>query len=414
MSAATLGTALAGAVALLDPGLVIISGGLADAVDVLAPSLRAALLRQLPPHLRDIEVVSGALGPSAGLVGALSRRRGAVPDWWQVTRLMATMTRPDRRRPEPLWHQVEQSIRAAIDGGTWRAGARLPGEDQLTDLLGVSRITVRHALANLETAGILRREHGRGTFVRSARLVAGTRALTSFSEEMSALGLDVATRLLDVRRIKASGADRRALEIDEGSAVVRLRRLRFGGGQPIGVQTAHLRSDRVDRAHRRRRRRRLAVRAAARALRHPPGPRRGGLPRRRRRPPRRRAARHRPRRRRVPRRADHQRRPRAVRVHAVDDARRPLRDPLVAARHLITTTTTTPRSHRWPTTTCTASSSSSSAPGRPTTRASTSSPSASPARWPTADSSTSTAPGTPCCRARRPFPATAATSASTR
>jgi glucokinase len=80
----TLGTALAGAVALLDPGLVIISGGLADAVDALAPSLRAALLRQLPAHLRDIEVVGGALGPSAGLIGALvAARRG--PDWWQVS-----------------------------------------------------------------------------------------------------------------------------------------------------------------------------------------------------------------------------------------------------------------------------------------------------------------------------------------
>jgi predicted NBD/HSP70 family sugar kinase len=80
----TLGTALAGAVALLDPGLVIISGGLADAVDALTPSLRAALLRQLPAHLRDIEVVGGALGPSAGLIGALvAARRG--PDWWQVS-----------------------------------------------------------------------------------------------------------------------------------------------------------------------------------------------------------------------------------------------------------------------------------------------------------------------------------------
>jgi len=79
----TLGTALAGAVALLDPGLVIISGGLADAVDTLAPSLRAALLRQLPTHLRDVEVVSGALGPSAGLAGALAAaRRGE--NWWEV------------------------------------------------------------------------------------------------------------------------------------------------------------------------------------------------------------------------------------------------------------------------------------------------------------------------------------------
>jgi glucokinase len=81
---ATLGTTLAGAVALLDPGLVIISGGLADAVDALAPSLNTALRGQLPQHLRDVEVVSGALGSSAGLVGAVvAARRGA--DWWQVS-----------------------------------------------------------------------------------------------------------------------------------------------------------------------------------------------------------------------------------------------------------------------------------------------------------------------------------------
>jgi glucokinase len=81
---AILGTALAGAVAVLDPGVVIISGGLADAVDVLVPALHGALTRQLPAHLRDIEVVGGALGPAAGLIGALIAARGG-PEWWQVT-----------------------------------------------------------------------------------------------------------------------------------------------------------------------------------------------------------------------------------------------------------------------------------------------------------------------------------------
>jgi len=155
------------------------------------------------------------------------------------------VSRPDRRRPEPLWHQVEQSIRAAIERGTWAPLARIPGEDQLTAMLGVSRITVRHALANLESAGVLRREHGRGTFVRAARLVASTRALTSFSEEMTTLGLDVSTRVLDVRRMPATERIAEALEIAEGTTVVRMRRLRFGSRQPIGIQTAHLRADRV-------------------------------------------------------------------------------------------------------------------------------------------------------------------------
>jgi predicted NBD/HSP70 family sugar kinase len=72
-----LGTALAGAVALLDPGLVILSGGLAAATEALAPALHSVLARQLPPHLRGVEVVAGRLGPAAGMIGALhAARRG--------------------------------------------------------------------------------------------------------------------------------------------------------------------------------------------------------------------------------------------------------------------------------------------------------------------------------------------------
>lgn len=115
----------------------------------------------------------------------------------------------------------------------------------MTELLGVSRITVRHALANLEAAGVLRREHGRGTFVRAPRLVAGTRALTSFSDEMAAVGVAVGAEVLDVGRVGADPMLADALEIAEGDEVVRVSRLRLGDGQPIGVQRAHLRADRV-------------------------------------------------------------------------------------------------------------------------------------------------------------------------
>ncbi|MDC9823958.1 ROK family protein [Devosia sp. ZB163] len=67
---AALGTALAGAVALLDPEAVILAGGVAASVDVLAPLVLPALRRQLPPHLRTIDIRPGQFGPRAGLVGA--------------------------------------------------------------------------------------------------------------------------------------------------------------------------------------------------------------------------------------------------------------------------------------------------------------------------------------------------------
>lgn len=155
------------------------------------------------------------------------------------------LQRPDRRRPEPLWHQAEMTLRELIQRGEWASGSQIPNEDRLCEMLGISRITVRHALRNLEEAGLLRREHGRGTFVRSATVVAGVRGLTSFTDEMKTLALAASTRLLDARRVPANEEMADALEIALGDPVVLLKRLRLGNGMPIGIQTSHLPEVRV-------------------------------------------------------------------------------------------------------------------------------------------------------------------------
>jgi len=155
------------------------------------------------------------------------------------------LQRPDRRRPEPLWHQAEMALRELIERGEWVSGSQIPNEDRLCDMLGISRITVRHALRNLEEAGLLRREHGRGTFVRSATVVAGVRGLTSFTDEMKTLALAPSTRLLEARLVPANEEMADALEIAQGEPVVQLKRLRLGNGMPIGIQTSHLPETRV-------------------------------------------------------------------------------------------------------------------------------------------------------------------------
>lgn len=73
-----LGTALAGAVALLDPSVVILAGGVVRSLDVLAPMILVPLRRHLPKHLRGIELKAGQFGARAGLVGAaFAGARGA-------------------------------------------------------------------------------------------------------------------------------------------------------------------------------------------------------------------------------------------------------------------------------------------------------------------------------------------------
>ena len=155
------------------------------------------------------------------------------------------LQKPDRRRPEPLWHQAEMALRSLVEAGEWTAGSQIPNEDRLGEMLGISRITLRHALRNLEEAGLLRREHGRGTFVRSATVVAGVHGLTSFTEEMRALALTASTRLVEANRISATLEMADALEIALGDRVVQLKRLRLGNGLPIGIQTSHLPEARV-------------------------------------------------------------------------------------------------------------------------------------------------------------------------
>lgn len=75
-----LGTALAGAVALLDPASIIIAGGVARALDVIEPFTLPALRRHLPPHLRGITLRAGRFGSRAGLVGA-AFAGAAGPEW---------------------------------------------------------------------------------------------------------------------------------------------------------------------------------------------------------------------------------------------------------------------------------------------------------------------------------------------
>ena len=77
-----LGTALAGAVALLAPRAVIFAGGVADGFDVLAPLIESGLVRHLPPHLRQVELIAARHGPAAGPIGGAFA--GAMGPAWRT------------------------------------------------------------------------------------------------------------------------------------------------------------------------------------------------------------------------------------------------------------------------------------------------------------------------------------------
>lgn len=68
----------------------------------------------------------------------------------------------------PRYRELEQHIRDKIATGAWQPGHRLPTELELAKMFGVSRITTSRALLELQNAGLVVREQGRGTFVARA------------------------------------------------------------------------------------------------------------------------------------------------------------------------------------------------------------------------------------------------------
>jgi GntR family transcriptional regulator len=134
--------------------------------------------------------------------------------------------------------QIEDWLADAIADGRLAPGDRLPTEQDLAAWLGVSRMTLRHALTQLEQRGLVKRTIGRrgGTFVAEPKLEQDLTVLAGFSEQLRRHGLVAGARVLAAAEIPASPAAAAALEIDVGDPLYEVRRLRLAGGEPMLIE----------------------------------------------------------------------------------------------------------------------------------------------------------------------------------
>lgn len=123
-------------------------------------------------------------------------------------------------------------------------GAALPPERELAARWGIARMTLRRAVDELVMAGLVSREHGRGTFLIRPKLPQGM-AMTSFTSAMRERGVEPGSRVLDFRLLRDAGYHRRSLRIPAGEPIVRFTRLRLADGQPVGLETTWIAAARV-------------------------------------------------------------------------------------------------------------------------------------------------------------------------
>ena len=120
------------------------------------------------------------------------------------------------------------------------SNAKLPSERQLADKYEVSRNTVRAALLELEATGIVRRIHGKGTFVNRVNLNSDLGSCYKFGQQMLQLGKDPTTRILAFEKKEANAYFADKLHLEVGELILKIERLRLADNIPMMFERTFL------------------------------------------------------------------------------------------------------------------------------------------------------------------------------
>jgi GntR family transcriptional regulator len=133
----------------------------------------------------------------------------------------------------PLYLQVKGLLVASLEAGEWRPGEAIPSEGELAARFGVSQGTARKAIDALAADNLVVRRQGKGTFV--ATHTEEKASMFRFLRIRRSDGQDEypASRIIDLKRSKASADIARQLEVRIGSAVIVLRRVLEFSGEPV-------------------------------------------------------------------------------------------------------------------------------------------------------------------------------------
>jgi GntR family transcriptional regulator len=161
-----------------------------------------------------------------------------------MTAMTALLSDPDWLSPTggPRYLQLRRKIQSAIDSGLVKENDSLPSEREIAAITGLSRVTVRNAVAELVLESILVQKRGSGTFVasRPRKVEQSLSRLTSFTEDMARRGMNVDAIFLERGIFAPSPQESFTLGLPQDAMVARISRLRRADGVPLAIERASL------------------------------------------------------------------------------------------------------------------------------------------------------------------------------
>src|ERR1700721_133062 len=140
----------------------------------------------------------------------------------------------------PLYSRVETVLGSEIADGALQVGDQLPTDASLITKFAVSRITVRRAIQNLVSRGLVEIRRGKGTFVAAPKITHELTELSGFVEDMHALGRKPTDRVIGTEVVPPDATVASHLRLTKGQRVVKIRRVRLADRVPLSFDETYL------------------------------------------------------------------------------------------------------------------------------------------------------------------------------
>ncbi len=142
----------------------------------------------------------------------------------------------NRESGTPVYLQIAYNIRKKIVDNYYKKDDKIPTEDDLATLYGVSRMTARNAVTHLVDEGYVYRIHGKGAFVLNSKLNRNLNKLNNFYQDIEKLGLSPSAKVIDFIERLPNQKEQNVLSIQRTEKVYDVKRIRYVDKAPLGLQ----------------------------------------------------------------------------------------------------------------------------------------------------------------------------------
>ena len=143
----------------------------------------------------------------------------------------------DKKSPIPVYFQLKNFIKDDIEKRNLKPGEPILSENKYCEMFKISRMTVRQALNELESEGVIVKERGKGSFVAIPRIE--QEGLMSFTDMVKSEGMQPSTEITKFDKIVDSKLAQ-ILKIEKNEEIFVITRVRKADNFPVAAETIYI------------------------------------------------------------------------------------------------------------------------------------------------------------------------------